>query len=86
LAGKTYLASDLTLECTLSNRKIAIAVGVPILLFQILVPLFIFIALYYKKRHNQINKESISRFSKNFGYFYLDYSEKCYYWEFVRII
>jgi hypothetical protein len=80
------LTTDLTIECTTENKKQTFNMGLPILLFQVLFPLGMFLALLWKKRKNKINKEEITTFSKNFGYFYMDYSEKCYYWEFVRMM
>jgi hypothetical protein len=53
---------------------------------QILIPLILLFAIdYIKKKYGIIKKDSISRFSKNFSYFFLDYDEKYYYWEFIRI-
>jgi hypothetical protein len=59
--------------------------GIPILVTQIVLPLIVFLVLLLNKRKHSIEKEKLSSFSKNFSYFYMDYSSDCYYWEFIRM-
>ena len=56
-------------------------IGIPILIFEVGI---IFLFVYIMKKSYKSRRTS-KRFENNFGYFYLDYSDKCYYWEFVRI-
>jgi hypothetical protein len=84
--GNEFISSDLTTNCAESKEYwIFFAIAFSSLIIQIGIPIFILILLVHHKKKSSINKEAISFFSKNFGYFYLDYSSKCYFWEFVRI-
>jgi hypothetical protein len=86
VAEKKWIQSNLLLECSSENLKKSFAIALPILIIQIGVPLIILSIIYKKfKKGDFKSKESISSFTKNYGYFFLDYSDKCYYWEFVRI-
>lgn len=76
--------ADYNVECTIKNLNELIPISIIILSIEIVIP-FIFLAILikYRKKHKKTNLQAINSFTTNFGYFFLDYSEKCFYWEFV---
>ena len=54
IAGKSYLTTNLTQECTPYNYSNYIKIGIPILIIQIIVPLILFMIIFIYIRKNKI--------------------------------
>lgn len=86
LAGRYWKQSNLVLECLPENRRISQGIAISILLFEILLPLALLAVLVNRFKKSRVRSfDEVSLFTKNFGYIFLGYSVRCYYWEFVRI-
>ena len=60
--------------------------ALPVLIVQLSLPLLLWVKLVQKFRSGAYRgKDRLSEFNKNYSYFFLDYSEPCYYWEFIWI-
>lgn len=73
--------------CSGENKRVYYKWAFPILFFEILVPLVILYRLYKEFRNDKecIHYKTITKFTKNYGYFFFDYKRECYFWEFIRI-
>ena len=83
LGGGLYLIADANYSCYSTDNYIDFLYffTIPALLIWSLFPLYI-LRLLYAKRHKLEYVTTI----KQFGYLYLEYKPRCYYFEFVRFL
>ena len=87
LAGRRWKQSNLLQECDEENLRTSYLIAVPVLVLQLATPIVFLLVVLRKFRSGYAkSKENVSLFNKNFGFFFLDYSDRCYYWEFIRIL
>ncbi|KAL4500540.1 hypothetical protein ABPG72_002964 [Tetrahymena utriculariae] len=81
IGSKTYISTDLLYECQNQTYKIyQYYLGIPLLIFWTLIPIYI---NYLLCRRQKRLKYCSSVFI--FGFYYLEYNERYFYWEFIRI-
>ncbi|EAR90440.3 transmembrane protein, putative (macronuclear) [Tetrahymena thermophila SB210] len=81
IGSKSYISTDLLYECQNESYKIyQYYAGIPLLIFWTLIPVFIHYLLF-KRQKKLMYYSSVFIF----GFYYLEYNEKYFYWEFIRI-